>query len=67
MVTPAPDLGKAFGVMEVIVEPIAMATLGSSVPLDSLALADVGTGRLEAEVEATTDTEPEHRDASLEI
>jgi hypothetical protein len=67
MVTPAPDLENASNAMEVVVEPVAMATLESSVPPDSLAPADAGAGKPEARAEATTEEEPKVRDASPEI
>jgi hypothetical protein len=67
MVTLAPEPGKASGVMEFVVEPMAMATLRSSVQPHSSAPVDAGAGRLEVEAEATADIEHEVRDASHEI
>jgi hypothetical protein len=67
MVTPAPELEKASDAMEVVVELVAMATLESSGPPNSLALADAGAGRTEAGAEATTEEEPEVRDVSPKI
>jgi hypothetical protein len=53
--------------MEVIVEPVAKATLESSVLPDSLAPADAEAGRLEAGAKVTIEEEPDVRDASLEV
>jgi hypothetical protein len=67
MVTPAPKPGKASGVTEVIVEPMAMATLSLSVPPDSSAPTDTKVGRPKTKAESTTDTEPKVWVASPEI